>query len=106
MSAGELLRAEAESKSGLGNLIGDQLKVGANAPQEIIISLLKKELIRQDKQLNLIDGFPRKVGQAIAFEEAVCPAAAALWLNVPDDVLLQRLLERNRDSVPRQPGSD
>jgi hypothetical protein len=88
MSAGELLRAEAESGSELGTFIGEQMKLGVIVPQEITIALLKKEIIRQDKLLCLIDGFPRKVDQAITFEETVCPAACALWLDVPDDVLV------------------
>jgi adenylate kinase family enzyme len=98
MSTGDLLRAEAASGSELGVFISEQMKLGAIVPQGITISLLKKEILRQDKQLFLIDGFPRKVDQAVTFEETVCKAECALWLDVPDEVLVERLLERSKVS--------
>jgi UMP-CMP kinase len=74
------------------------MKLGALLPQEITISLIKQEMIRQNKPLYLIDGFPRKADQGVTFEETVCRAACALWLDVPDDVLLERLRERSKSS--------
>lgn len=98
MSAGDLLRAEADTGSELGNFIQEQMKLGAIVPQEITIGLLKKEILNQSKQLYLIDGFPRKLDQAQTFEETVCQAACALFLDVPDDVLVERLMERGKES--------
>ena len=98
MSTGELLRAEAESGSEQGVYIAEQMKLGNILPQEIVIELLKKEIIRQEKQLYLIDGFPRKIDQAETFERDVCQCACALFLDVPDEVLISRLLERSKDS--------
>jgi UMP-CMP kinase len=98
MSAGELLREEAASGTELGTYIAEQMKIGAILPQEITISLLKKEIVKQEKEIYLIDGFPRKIDQAVTFEESVCPCACALFLDVPDDVLVKRLIERSKDS--------
>lgn len=98
MSAGELLRQETASESELGSFISEQMKLGNILPQEIVINLLKKEIIKQDKETYLIDGFPRKIDQAETFEKKVCSCALALFLDVPDEVLIERLIERSKDS--------
>lgn len=98
MSAGELLRSLANSGSELGNWVQEQMKQGLILPQEITIGLLKQEMIRQNKEVYLIDGFPRAVDQARTFEAHVCRCACALYLEVPDDVLIPRLIERGKDS--------
>jgi adenylate kinase family enzyme len=98
MSAGDLLRKEAASDTELGRFIGEQMKNGAIVPQEITIRLLKKEILSQEKQLYLIDGFPRAVEQAETFEKTVCPCKCALFLVVPDDVLIDRLIKRSETS--------
>lgn len=98
MSAGELLRQETASGSELGTFISEQMKLGNILPQEIVINLLKQEIIKQDKETYLIDGFPRKIDQAESFENKVCPCALALFLDVPDEILIERLIERSKDS--------
>ncbi|OHT15121.1 Adenylate kinase family protein [Tritrichomonas foetus] len=98
MSAGDLLRKEADKGSELGNFIQEQMKQGAIVPQEITLRLLKNEILSQDKQLYLIDGFPRKVDKAEAFEKEIIPCKCALFLDVPDDVLVERLLGRAETS--------
>jgi adenylate kinase family enzyme len=98
MSAGELLRKEGQSGSELGNFINEQMKNGAIVPQEITIRLLKKELLAQDKPLYLIDGFPRQIEQGETFEHDICRAKCALFLEVPDQVLIDRLLSRAQGS--------
>lgn len=98
MSAGELLRQETTSGSELGQFISEQMKLGNILPQEIVIDLLKKEIIKQNSNHYLIDGFPRKIDQAETFEKNICPCAFALFLDVPDDILVERLIGRSQDS--------
>ena len=43
-------------------------------------------------------GFPRKMDQAIRFEEAVCPSKFILFFDCPEDVMTQRLLNRGKSS--------
>jgi adenylate kinase family enzyme len=90
INTGELLRGEAASESESGRFIDEQLNIGAILPTDITIPLVRKEILRQDRQAYLIGGFPRKVDQATTFEKIVCPAACLLWLEVPDHVLLGR----------------
>lgn len=75
LSAGDLLRAEqARPGSQYGQLIADYIKSGQIVPQEITIALLQnaiKESLKENKHKFLIDGFPRKMDQALKFEEDV-----------------------------------
>ena len=98
MSAGELLRAFANSGSDEGNWVLEQMKQGLIVPQEITIGLLKREMIQQNKSIYLIDGFPRAIEQAHTFENSICRCSCALYLEVPDDVLIPRLIERGKGS--------
>lgn len=98
MSAGDLLRKESDKGSDLGKFILDQMKQGAIVPQDIILNLLKDEILSQDKKLYIIDGFPRKIDQAETFESQICQCKCALFLDVPDDVLIDRLIKRSETS--------
>jgi len=46
----------------------------------------------------LVDGFPRKMDQALRFEEAVCPARFVLFYDCPEEEMERRLLERGKTS--------
>lgn len=46
----------------------------------------------------LIDGFPRKLDQALKFEESVCAARFVLFYDCPEDTMEARLLERGKTS--------
>jgi len=75
LSAGELLREEmARPDSEYGELIKKFIQEGEIVPMEITVGLLQnkmQEYIRKDSRKFLIDGFPRKMDQAIAFERNV-----------------------------------
>jgi len=46
----------------------------------------------------LIDGFPRKMDQALKFDQSVCPSRAVLFFSATEDVMLERLEERGKTS--------
>jgi UMP-CMP kinase len=46
----------------------------------------------------LIDGFPRKMDQAVKFEEDVCKSSLVLFYTTTEEVMLGRLLERGKTS--------
>lgn len=112
LSAGDLLRAEqAREGSEYGTLIREYIREGKIVPMEITVALLSNAMAETlargeqppkqspSKQARfLIDGFPRKLDQAVFFEETVCPSALTLFLNCPEDVMLQRLLKRGETS--------
>ena len=108
LSAGDLLRAEQDRPgSQFGQLIRDCIRDGAIVPLEVTVKLLEnamQETIAASKGSGkkehkfLIDGFPRKMDQAVAFEQAVCPAKLVLFYDCPEDELERRLLERGKTS--------
>jgi UMP-CMP kinase len=75
LSAGDLLRSEqAREGSQYGALITKYIQEGEIVPLEITLGLLQnkmKECVAEGKPCFLIDGFPRKMDQAIAFQENV-----------------------------------
>jgi UMP-CMP kinase len=103
LSAGDLLREEQNTEgSKYGQLIKDYIKDGLIVPMEITVKLLENAM---RSNLNsdgtgkfLIDGFPRKMDQAIFFEESVCPSKCTIFLDCPEDVLRERLLNRGKTS--------
>ena len=105
LSAGDLLRAEQDRpESEFGQLIKDYIKDGKIVPMEVTVQLLENaitEVVDKDSQKKgkfLIDGFPRKMDQALKFEETVCPSKFVLFFDVPEDVMQKRLLERGKTS--------
>jgi UMP-CMP kinase len=105
LSAGDLLRAEQERPgSEFGSLIKDYIKNGLIVPMEVTVQLLENamtEVINKDKDGKgkfLIDGFPRKMDQALKFEETVCPAKFVLFFDCPEKEMERRLLERGKTS--------
>jgi UMP-CMP kinase len=88
LSAGELLRAEVASGSVEGEMIAELIKEGKIVPGEVTINLLKKA----------IDGFPRALQQAGAFEKDVSDFEFCLFFDCPESELERRLLGRGETS--------
>lgn len=102
LSAGDLLRAEQQRPgSKYGDLIRNHIKSGQIVPQEITIELLKSAMrAEMEKGIShfLIDGFPRKMDQALTFEEDVVPCKFVLFFQCPQNVMLERLISRGQTS--------
>ena len=100
-SAGDLLRAEAQSDSETGKMIAQMIKDGAIVPGHITIELLKKAIFTHPNSETtnfLIDGFPREMKQALDFERQVTPAQFVLFFDCPEQILENRLLKRGETS--------
>lgn len=102
LSAGDLLRAEQNREgSKYGALIKHYIKEGLIVPQEVTVALLQQAIqdnYDQGHKRFLVDGFPRKMDQAITFEEQIVPSKFTLFFDCPEKVMLQRLLERGKTS--------
>ncbi|KAJ5120594.1 adenylate kinase [Penicillium bovifimosum] len=108
LSAGDLLRAEqVRSGSQYGDLIRDYIREGKIVPMEVTVALLSNAMAETlstsppaagTKARFLIDGFPRKLDQAVFFEETVCPSELVLFLDCPESVMETRLLKRGETS--------
>lgn len=111
LSAGDLLRAEQNREgSEFGALIQKCIKEGTIVPMEITVKLLENAMSSALEEVRsgdgwgegrgrfLIDGFPRKMDQAVMFEEQVCPSSLVIFFTTSEEVMLKRLLERGKTS--------
>ncbi|KAL4946872.1 hypothetical protein BDV06DRAFT_181712 [Aspergillus oleicola] len=110
LSAGDLLRAEQiREGSQYGQLIKNYITEGKIVPMEITVALLSNAMADtlkanpgsttgSKKARFLIDGFPRKLDQAVFFEDTVCPSEFTLFLDCPEEVMETRLLKRGETS--------
>ncbi|KAJ5683116.1 adenylate kinase [Penicillium macrosclerotiorum] len=108
LSAGDLLRAEQiREGSEYGELIKTYIREGKIVPMNVTVALLSNAMKASldtappapgTKARFLIDGFPRKLDQAVFFEESVCPSELVLFLDCPEDVMEARLLKRGETS--------
>ncbi|CBX97115.1 similar to UMP-CMP kinase [Plenodomus lingam JN3] len=105
LSAGDLLREEQDRPgSEFGEMIKTYIKEGTIVPMEVTIKLLENamkasmESGQNEKKLFLIDGFPRKLDQAHAFERSVCPSKFTLFFDCSEAVMEKRLLHRGETS--------
>jgi len=97
-SAGDLLRAEVKSGSSTGVAIDQMLADGAIVPGDITIGLLAAAIGSSTAPGILIDGFPRKLDQAGAFEKDVADFDFVLFFDCPEQVMEARLLKRGETS--------
>lgn len=103
LSAGDLLRAEQDRPgSQFGDMIKSYIRDGKIVPMEVTIQLLENSMNDAIKSRNsrmfLIDGFPRKMDQALKFEQAVVPSKFTLFFDCPEETMQQRLLKRGETS--------
>lgn len=99
LSAGDLLREERNREgSQYGELINHYIKEGLIVPMEITIKLLEIAMVKSGSKRFLIDGFPRKMDQALEFEKSVVDSAFVLYFECPEEVMLKRLLKRGETS--------
>jgi adenylate kinase len=99
ISTGDMLRAEVDAGSELGNEAKRYMIAGELVPDEVIIGMITKRLGEQDARDGfLLDGFPRNTEQADALVRALDSLqrrlTAALLIEVPDDDLVRRLAGR------------
>jgi len=101
VSSGEVLRAEAQAGTPVGREVAAYQRRGDLVPDEIVFDLLTPVVAAAAAQGGyILDGFPRTVPQALEAADIGrrldLTLDAAVYLNVPDPVLLQRLLARAR----------
>ena len=101
ISTGDILRAAVTNQTPLGKQAKDYMDRGELVPDTLIIGLIQDRLAYEDTKNGwILDGFPRNVNQAAFLEELLTEldqsADCVLNLEVPDEVLVERLLARQR----------
>ena len=99
IASGDLFRQELERKTDLAVRAGEFMTRGALVTDEITIAMLREPISQSDASKGvLLDGFPRTMEQAIALNEMMSGLGrtidAVLYVEVPDDELVERLSGR------------
>jgi len=102
LSTGDILRAAVSSGTqDIGKTAKAYMDAGKLVPDSVIIGVVKERLTAPDcvECGWLLDGFPRTLAQAMALEKAGIHADAFIFLNVPDSVLVERVVGRRADPL-------
>ena len=95
ISTGDMLRAAIAAGTELGKKAKEYMDAGQLVPDDVIVGLVKERIAQPDCQNGfLLDGFPRTVAQADALKAAGVPIDAVIEIDVPDDVIVERLSGR------------
>ena len=100
LSTGELLRKEIEMNTILGNQVKDIINRGELVSDELVLKIVEQNL-NKDNNGWILDGFPRNLSQANSLNEVLIeinqPLEVVFYLDIPEEVLVKRLLLRGRD---------
>ncbi len=103
ISTGDVFRYNIKNATELGTLAKSYIDKGQLVPDEVTINMLSAEVDKTPEANGFIfDGFPRTEAQADALSELLSSkgveVSAMIALEVDDEVLVQRLLERGETS--------
>lgn len=99
ISTGDMLRDNVRNNTELGNLAKSYMDAGNLVPDDVIIAMVEKRLQEDDCQKGyLLDGFPRTLVQAEAFEKIENkigkPVECVIALEVGFNTLVERITGR------------
>ena len=99
LSTGDILRSEVAKGTQLGREVGRIMAAGDLVPDDLIVDVVRTRLPEAEKGAGaLLDGFPRTAAQARALDAMLRDEGHRVdfivALDVPEDLLLDRLLHR------------
>jgi adenylate kinase len=99
LSTGEMLRSVMEQDSALSRYVASYINAGKLAPDHLVMRIVSQKVKSPDCANGaLFDGFPRTMVQAQMLDDLLTelkrPLDIVLELQVPDEVLIARLLKR------------
>ena len=95
ISTGEMLRSAVAAGTPLGRKVEAVMDAGELVDDKVIVDLVKERIALPDCRNGfLFDGFPRTVAQAEAVVEAGISIDEIVEIEVPDDVVVERLSGR------------
>tara|TARA_B100000900_G_C20468642_1_gene670365 strand:- start:102 stop:686 length:585 start_codon:yes stop_codon:yes gene_type:complete len=106
ISVGDLLRENISNQTDLGKLASQYVNSGELVPDDLIIDLVNFSIVDlQSDEYSfkgiILDGFPRTINQAVALENKIKELnvfiKSVIYLDISDEKILSRLLNRGRD---------
>ncbi len=103
ISTGDLFRFNLKNNTALGIEAKRYIDKGQLVPDEVTIRMLKQKVDENpDVKGYIFDGFPRTIAQCEALDTLLSEKEESIsklvMLDVPDSVLIERLLERGKTS--------
>lgn len=104
ISTGDVLRSEISKGTDLGQTAKSFIDKGQLIPDELMIDILASvyDAFGKEHKGVIFDGFPRTIPQAEALkkmlDERGHKVAAMIELDVPDEILMERLINRGKES--------
>ena len=99
LSTGQLLRKEIEMNTDLGIQVKDIMNKGELVNDKLVLEIVRKNLVK-DNNGWILDGYPRNLSQANTLNEVLIkikqPLDVVFYLDIPEEVLIKRLLLRGR----------
>jgi len=108
LSTGDMFRAAIKNQTPLGKKIKSIMDEGKLVPDDTVVELVEEALdAPQFTKGYILDGFPRTVPQARAFDERLKKKGrkldAFLSLEVPEEELMKRILSRGEGRADDTP---
>lgn len=97
ISTGDLFRENLKNKTPLGDKAKSYMDKGQLVPDQLVLDMLFDRISQKDCASGyILDGFPRTIDQAKAFDERIDKKANALTinLNIEDKPLVERITGR------------
>jgi adenylate kinase len=98
VSTGDIFRYNLKNQTALGVMAKGYMDQGLLVPDDVTIRMVEERLQRPDcAQGAIMDGFPRTLAQAAAFDQLVAPyggVAVAPLINIEDDETIRRMSGR------------
>lgn len=106
LSTGDMLRAAVSQGTELGKEADGHMRSGGLVPDDLVIPIVIERIQEADCQNGFIlDGFPRTRPQAEALDVALQAAGvqldAVLLIEVPDELIVERITGRRMDPVTK-----
>ncbi|MEM8641480.1 MAG: adenylate kinase [Cyanobacteria bacterium P01_G01_bin.54] len=101
ISTGDILREAIKNQTKLGLQAQHYVAGGELVPDTLMMGLIRERFGQQDiKKGWILDGFPRTIVQAQAFDQLLSIVQQSyplvIYFEVPPDILVERLLSRGR----------
>jgi adenylate kinase len=102
IGTGDLLREHKREGTELGRQAKEYMESGRLVPDDLVIAMILEKVEDEGDDGFLLDGFPRTIGQADALAEALerrgRRLTAALLIDAPDEIVIERLSGRRQCS--------
>jgi adenylate kinase len=99
LATGDLLRAARAVDSELGRRAAAYMDRGELVPDDVMVAALDQALAALGDRPVVLDGFPRTVAQA----EALGRVDAAVLIDVPDEMVVERIAGRSQGRADDDP---